>query len=144
MEARVAVRAGWAEEVEVGVVAAAVAAAESGRASASGGGPAELGWRVSVRRAGRELRTERLAEGRCTQAGQSAAALAAGVYSPGLREAVVLTKAAAALVDGDCRPALSPWAAGWNTAVTPAGGTPFQRAAGNRELGGYWVARPGL
>lgn len=139
-----AVHAGWMEEVEVGAVAAVVAAAESGRASASDGGPAELGWRVSVWRAGRELPTERLAEGRCTQAGKSAAVLAAGMYSPGLREVVVLTRAAAALVDGDCRPALSPWAAGWNTAATPAGGAPFQRAAGNCELGGYRVGRPGL
>lgn len=139
-----AVHAGWVEEVEVGVVAVAVAAAESGRASASGGGPAELGWRVSVWWPGRELPTERLAEGRCTQAGKPAVVLAAEMYSPGLREAVVLTRAAAALVDGDCRPALSPWAAGWYTAVTPADGTPFQRVAGNCELGGYWVGRPGL
>lgn len=100
---------------------------------------------MSVWWAGHELPTERLAEGRCTQAGKSAAVLAAGMYSPVLREVVVvLARAAAALVDEDCSLALSPGAAGWNTAVTPAGGTPFQRAAGNCELGGYWVGQPGL
>lgn len=99
---------------------------------------------MSVRWVGHELLAERLVEGQCTQAGKSVAVLAAGKYSPALQEAVVPARAAAVLVDGDCRTALSPWAAGWNTAVTPAGGAPFQKAAGNCELGGCWEEEPGL
>lgn len=99
---------------------------------------------MSVWWAGHELLAAHLAEGRCTRAGKPAAVLAAGMDSPVLREVVVPTRAAAVLVDEDYRPALSPWAAGWNTAAAPAGGVPFQKAGGNCELGGCWVGGPGL
>lgn len=67
---------------------------------------------MSVWWAGHGLLAAHLAEGRCTQAGKPVAVLAAGMYSPVLQEVVVPTRAASVWVDDDCRPALSPWAAG--------------------------------
>lgn len=99
---------------------------------------------MSVWWAGHEPLAAHLVEGRCTRAGKPAAVLAFGMYPPVLQEVVAPTRAAAIWVGEDCRLALSLWAAVWDTAVTPAGGAPSQKAAGNCEQGGCWVGGPGL
>lgn len=80
----------------------------------------------------------------CTPAGKSADAPDAEMCSPAPQRAGFLARAAAALVGEDCRVALSPWAAGWNTAVTPAVAAPSQRAAYSYGLDVCWVGEPGL
>lgn len=84
---------------------------------------------MSVRWAGHGLLAEHPGEGRCTPAGKPAAAPAAGMCSPAPRGAGYPARAAAALVDEECKAALSLWASGWNTAVIPVVGAPSQRAA---------------
>lgn len=84
---------------------------------------------MSVRWAGHGLLAEHPVGGRCTLAGKPADAPASGVCSPAPQQAGFPARAAAALVDEGCREFLSPWAAGWSTAMSPAVGAPSQRAA---------------
>ena len=79
--------------------------------------------------AGHGLLAEHLVGGRCTRAGKSAAAPAAGVCSPALQGAGFPARAEAALVGEDCRTVPSPWAAVWSTAGSPTVEAPSRRAA---------------